>query len=139
MIRLLSLLVIFSMFISCSPDVIKKKDIIEDDNFRDLLIDLHKAEGVITIAKLSIKQNKNDTISPYNFVLKKHNVSRLEFEKTIKYYANHTEEYKLFYDSITSYFDKKKNELELEIKSSFKNVDIKKKAVEKSLKMKEQI
>lgn len=112
MLRLFFLLVLFSIFINCSSDIVKKRDIIEDDKFQELLIDFHKAEGIITIAKLNSKKKKNDTISPYNYILKKHNISRHKFDKTIEYYSNHTEEYVVFYDSINNYFLKQKKDIE---------------------------
>lgn len=112
MLRTLLLLITLSLFIGCSSDTIKKRNILDDDKFRELLIDLHKAEGIITIANLNKKGNKNDTISPYNSVLKKHNVSRSEFDRTIEYYSSHTEEYIVFYDSINNYFLKQKEDIE---------------------------
>lgn len=101
------------VFIGCSSNKISKKDIINDGEFYEVLKDFHKAGGIITVARLNDKTHKNDTISPYNYILKKHNISRADFDKTISYYSTHTKEFLPFYDSINNHFLAQKKELEL--------------------------
>ncbi len=102
------IILIIALF-SCS-DSVKKRDIINEDIFFNLLIDMHKADGIISDMNLT-KDKKSDSISVYNSVLKKNNVSREDFDKTIKYYSLHTDEYLLIYDSLENLFDSIQSEL----------------------------
>lgn len=104
------------LIISCNDSSkVRKSEIISDNEFIDILIDLHKADGIIISSDLRNKNKERDSISLYNYVLKKHNVSRLKFSKTVKYYSIHIEEYNLFYDSINNYFTDLQENLKKEI------------------------
>ncbi len=93
-----------------------KREIIKKDNFIDILTDIHKAGSLIEFKNLQAKNNvKADSVSLYNFILKKHNVSREKFRKTIDYYAEHYEDYLIIYDSVQSKL--KREEKELQIKA----------------------
>lgn len=96
-------IIVLTILFSCS-DSVSKREIINEDDFFNLLIDMHKADGIISDLNLT-KNKKSDSVSVYNSVLKKHNISREYFDKTIKYYSKHTEEYLLIYDSLENYFD----------------------------------
>jgi len=138
MVRNFFTLVIFVVFISCSSDTVSKSDIIDDEKFMEVLKDFHKAEGLIIISRLYDKKNKHDTISLYNYILKKHNISREEFDKTINYYTNHTEEYVPFYDSINNYFLAKKKELEIQLEEDLEKMSPKEQFASKNLWTKKQ-
>ena len=104
------------LIISCDDSSkIGKSEILSDNEFIDIIIDLHKTDGMIITSDLRNKNKKKDSISLYNYVLKKHNVSRLKFSKTVKYYSLHIEEYNLFYDSVNNYFIHMQSELNKEI------------------------
>lgn len=112
------LIILFSFFwFSCDDSSqVKKSEILSDNEFVDILIDLHKADGIIVSSDIR-KRNRNrleDSISLYNYVLKKHNVSRKTFSKTVKYYSFHIEEYNLFYDSVNDYFTQLQKTLKIE-------------------------
>lgn len=138
MARNFFIFLILFVFSNCSSDTIKKSEIIDDDEFIEVLKDFHKSVGIINIAKLNDKKNKNDTISPYNYILKKHNISREKFDKTVQYYANNTEEYIPFYDSINSYFLKEKTKLEKQLEEDLKKMTPKAKFALKNLWTKKQ-
>ncbi len=105
-----------SFFYSCNDSSnVRRSEILSDDEFIDILIDLHKADGIIVSSDLQKRDRRKDSISLYNYVLKKHNVSRNTFSKTVKYYSLHIEEYNLFYDSLTNYFTQLQEDLKQEI------------------------
>ena len=131
--RLLYILLGISLLASCSTNKVNKSEIINDDEFIEVLKDFHKSEGIISIAKLNNKTHKNDTISPYNYILKKHNVSRAKFDKTLKYYSNHTSEYIHLYDSINIFFSLKQKELEMQIEEDLKKMTPKQQFASKNL------
>jgi len=121
MVRIFLIFLVVSLFLSCSEsDEIKKRDIIDDDVFLNLLIDMHQAEGVISASNIKLNRRKRDSVSIYNFVLKKHNVSRQDFNNTVKYYTFHTDEYLVFYDSINSHFKAVNSEIKAELEKERK-------------------
>jgi hypothetical protein len=94
---------------------IRRSEIIDDDIFMELLFDIHLTDGIVSASKSSAKYKKDST-SIYNYVFKKHNVRRIDFEKTVKYYSLNSEEFYFFYDSLISYFTYLENELKEEMK-----------------------
>ncbi len=94
----------------CNED--KNDYLIETKKFKNILIDMHLADGILQAENLQSKFNrKRDTITPYNFVLKKHNVSRGHFEKTVNYYTLHSEDYKIIYKSVIDSISKMEDEI----------------------------
>ncbi len=138
MIKHLFIFAVLLIFISCSSDSISKKDIIEDEKFYEILKDFHKSGGIITVARLNDKKHKNDTISPYNYILKKHNISREDFDKTISYYSIHAQEFLPFYDSINNYFLSQKKELEVLMEEQLSKMSPKEQFASKNLWQKKQ-
>ncbi len=100
------------LFLACN-NKIKKREILKDKDFISILIDIHKADGIIEFKNLQAKNKKTDSVSLYNFVLKKHKVSREKFRKTIDYYAVHNEKYLEIYNSVQSYFKEKEKKLQI--------------------------
>jgi len=100
------------------------KDILSEDEFYDLLKDIHIADGIVTTSNTGYKM-KNDSVSVYNYVLKKHNVSREVFNNTVDYYSVHAEEYDLLYDSLVNYFTSLEKSLDenLQIEKEKENDD----------------
>lgn len=96
-----------------NEDKVRKRDILKEKEFISVLIDIHKADGIIQFKNLQAKSKTADSVSLYNFVLKKHNISREKFRKTIDYYAVHNETYLTIYDSVQSFFNKKEKKLQI--------------------------
>ena len=92
---------------------IRKRDILKKKQFVSVLIDIHKADGIIQFKNLQAKNKATDSVSLYNFVLKKHHISREKFKKTVDYYAVHNEDYLIIYDSVQSFFNKKEKNLQI--------------------------
>ncbi len=102
------------LFFACNNEnKIRKGEILKEKDFIDILIDIHKADGIIEFKNLQSVRNHTDSISLYNYVLKKHNVSREKFRKTVDYYAVHNEEYINIYKTVQSYFNKQIKELQI--------------------------
>jgi len=102
-------------FFACNDSsTIKKREILDDDVFLSVLKDIHKSDGIVTASKLGVKM-KSDSVSIYNYILKKHNISRDDFKKTVQYYSLHTDQYNVFYDSLTNYFDTLENIIKVEM------------------------
>ncbi len=113
--KVLTLFIVIFVFSDCqNTEKVRKGEILKDDIFYKVLIDIHKADGIIASTNIRTDQKMTDSVSLYNYVLKKNNVSRPDFIKTVEYYTIHPEKYIVFYDSLESYFDKLNTELAIE-------------------------
>ncbi len=90
------LLALVILFIACEPpDEYKhlKPYILSEEKFMDVFVDYTLIESTIN---LNIKgANDQNFDSLYNFnVFKKHNVSKAQYDSTLKYYSAKPEEFK---------------------------------------------
>ncbi len=99
---LLILALIF--FVECNNS--EKEDIIEQDKFVDILVDIHIADALISNKGFYDGNLKDSTKSYYNYVLKKHKVSRASFDKSMEYYSKDTENYLKLYDKVIAIISK---------------------------------
>ncbi len=111
-IKIFFYILILINFVACNKEV-KKRDILKKDKFINTLIEIHKANGLIQVKNLQAKNNTKDSVSLYNYILKKENISRKKFRNTVDWYAVHYDEYLKVIDSVQSYFSKKQKELEI--------------------------
>jgi hypothetical protein len=111
-----SLIIAIIFLVGCkNNEKVRKREILSDEKFYAILIDLHMAEGIMTSTNIRQTKRINDSISMYNYVLKKHDVSRLQFVRTIEYYTIHPEKYTIFYDSLERYFENLDKQLKKEL------------------------
>ncbi len=96
----LYILLIFTLF--CLSDCKKSedKDIVPEDKFIDVLVDIHIADAVMSDKGLYDGSLKDVKKSYYHYVLKKHNLSRQSFDKSLEYYSQHGEVYVKMYDKV---------------------------------------
>ncbi len=93
---------------SCEKD---KKELIPEDKFIEILIDVYKTQGVLELNNRieNLEDiNKNErgkSVSAYNYLFKKHKVSRSDFSRTTAYYTEHTDKFLKIYDTLESYFN----------------------------------
>ncbi len=95
--QILVLLAIITTFIHCESS---SKGIIERGKFIDILIDLHISDAVLSSKGYFDGSLKDSTDSYYNYILKKYNISRADFDKSLAYYNKDTEEYLKMYNEV---------------------------------------
>ncbi len=100
------ILLIIALFLFTQCDNSDKKDIIEQDKFIDILVDIHIADAIISNKGFYDGNLKDSTKSYYNYVLKKHNISRASFDKSMEYYSKDTESYLKLYDKVIAIISK---------------------------------
>lgn len=61
-------------------DIIPKKDLIE------ILTEINIANGLLTLPKLTYEYRKTDTIPVYNGIIAAHGYTRVQMDRTMKYY-----------------------------------------------------
>jgi hypothetical protein len=76
------------------------KLVIRPDSMEVLLVDMHIAEGMVSVLKN--KEQTSGVLSSEYFdaILKKHNLNRESFEESVKYYAYHTEKMDDIYEKV---------------------------------------
>lgn len=74
--------------------------IIDKEQFVEILADLHITDAILAEKAWYDAKLRDSTRSYYNYVLKKHHISRAQFDKTLDYYSNNLEEYSLMYEQV---------------------------------------
>ena len=78
----------------------KSERIMDAEKFKNVLKEMHLADGVVGAKKLSSKLKKDTLKNIYSYVFKKHNISRSVFENTMRYYSENTVEYVAIYEQL---------------------------------------
>lgn len=102
--KIIILFLFIISFASCTNNEKAKKteNLIEKSKFITVLTELHIADGIIKTKGLKRTIKKGDSNTYYNHIFKKYSISRADFETTVEFYAKHTDEYKIIYDSVTA-------------------------------------
>ena len=95
---LFSLLLLF--LIACHHDAAAPDNLIEEDQFIPLLVDVHLADGY-----LSSKSQMPESLSYrgnglYSAIFKKHQVDSVQFKKSYQYYSVHLEQMNRIYKAV---------------------------------------
>ncbi len=80
------------LFVGCSN---RKKYIIDNEKFVDILTEVHMADGVMAIKNLNDRALPNQSNqSYYNYIYKKYNVTKDQFDSTLFYYGRQPDAFK---------------------------------------------
>jgi hypothetical protein len=94
----------------CSGEQVRVPDYtIQRDTFISVLVDIHMAD-----AYLAMKRSADDILLKDEFyaeILRKHQVSKKEFDTTVQFYARHPALYEALYDEILALFSTREGEL----------------------------
>ncbi|MDF1550753.1 MAG: DUF4296 domain-containing protein [Bacteroidales bacterium] len=102
--KIIILLLILSG-ISCSQD--NDVDVIEKEKFVDILTDMHLTDAILANKGWYDAKLKDTTRSYYNYILKKYDISRAEFDYSLDYYSHNIEEYNIMYDEVIAKLNEK--------------------------------
>lgn len=127
--KIISLLAIISVLVSCKEEVVKKPDrLIEKEAMVNIMYDLSLLEAIKYQNPTSLDTFK---INPKKYIYKKYKIDSLQFAQNNTYYASNYEEYANIIDQINNRLTKKKAEIAALIKAEAKKNKKKKKPVEK--------
>lgn len=126
-IILLSTIIIFA--VSCSDN----EGIISKDKIIVILTDLHKANIIFSDLRLSDTKLKEKNASHYNYIFKKYNITRAEFEKTLKYYSYNLGEYIIIYDEVVAKLEKEELDFVKPVTNMFDIHDLVKDSIAKRI------
>jgi len=123
------------LYTSCSQEGGDVNNSLPKEKFIKVLKDIHLADGIITAGGLNKKVGKKDTVSLYNYIFKKHQVSKISFENSVSHYCENPEEFKSIYKTVIYELkqQKKKSDKKTDKKAKKNKNDIWKKKREWSL------
>jgi hypothetical protein len=97
--KIITLLTIITLFVSCKEEVVNKPErLIEKDVMVDIMYDLSVLEAIKYQNPTSLDTFK---INPREYIFKKYKIDSIQFAKSNVYYASDYEDYKLMFEQIT--------------------------------------
>ncbi|MFV7234079.1 MULTISPECIES: DUF4296 domain-containing protein [Flavobacterium] len=127
--KIISLLAIISVLVSCKEEVVKKPDrLIEKEVMVNIMYDLSLLEAIKYQNPASLDTFK---INPKKYIYKKYKIDSLQFAQNNTYYASNYEEYANIIVQVEDRLTKKKAEIAALIKAEAKKNKNKKKTVVK--------
>ncbi|UQD55335.1 DUF4296 domain-containing protein [Flavobacterium sp. K5-23] len=120
--KILSLLTILAVFISCKEEgIIKPERLIEKEMMEEVIYDLTILDAIKYQNPASLETNN---INPSKYIYKKYKIDSLQFAQNNVYYASNYGEYKIMFEKIT-----KRIENEKAVTDSLVKIEEKKNAV----------
>jgi hypothetical protein len=125
--KIILLLAIVIVFVSCKDEVVKKPNrLIEKETMVNIMYDLSVLDGVKYQNPASLDSFK---INPNKYIYNKYKVDSLQFAQSNIYYASDYEEYSGFVDQINARLIKNKAEATAIMKAQAKKKKLKKKPI----------
>lgn len=108
-----NILLIFSfiLFYSCSINS-SDNEIINEDKFIDVLVDIHLADATLVVKGLKINTDSTKIRLFYNDVLVKHNVTQKQIENTLLLYSEDPRDFEKIYEKVSEKIVKLEGEYE---------------------------
>ncbi|MBQ3691126.1 MAG: DUF4296 domain-containing protein [Bacteroidales bacterium] len=85
-----------AFFSSCSGP----QPSIKMDKFAQIVYDMHFTDAVLDVARFDDKNLKSDSVSYYNNLFKKYDITRKTFVEEIEWYTQHPDKYKELYEKV---------------------------------------
>lgn len=121
--RVFNILIFVLALTSCS--VFKRnKDVLNKDQFAQVLADIHLADAVLAEKGYSPVKDSVKINMYYADIFKKNNITLAQFDSTLKYYTVHAEKYDLVYDQVLEILSKRQEEIKLEANNKNKKKEI---------------
>jgi len=93
-ILLFSFFLIF-LFAGCD----RPKSVLNQREMEDVLFDLHKLEGTLSVKDGNYIFDKKDNLY-YSSILKKHHITQADFDSSVVWYTKHPKQFERMYDNI---------------------------------------
>jgi hypothetical protein len=104
--KILSLLAIWAVFISCKEEaIIKPEHLIEKEVMEEIIYDLTVLDAIKYQNPASLEMHN---INPSKYIYKKYKIDSLQFAQSNVYYASDYGEYKIMFEQITKRLEKSK-------------------------------
>lgn len=95
---------LFSFLLGCKdPDKIPK-DVLSEKQMCRLLIDIHTLEGAFLVMPNAVSAKEG-----YETIFKKHNVTAIQYEKSMRFYQEKPQFLEKIYEAVRDTFEKRMN------------------------------
>nr|WP_320117643.1 DUF4296 domain-containing protein [uncultured Marinifilum sp.] len=103
-------------FTSCNNK--KEAPKLNEDQFIKLLIDIHIADGTLSAQNIYRSGNNQRPSYYYNSIYKKYNLSPVEFDSCVSYYASNAKKFTEIYDIVIDSLNKLDTKYRIDIKNA---------------------
>lgn len=111
--RILITIAISTIILSCNIITNKTDDnIIPRDSMVQIITEIHLADAVLNNAQNNGYIEPDSTPKYYSEILKKHNITKEKFDRSIKHYVDQLEEFDNMYDEVIAKLNLKQIEIE---------------------------
>lgn len=112
--KIITLLTIVTLFVSCKEEVVNKPErLIEKDVMVDIMYDLSILEAIRNQNPASLDTFK---INSRDYIFKKYKIDSAQFAKSNVYYASDYNEYKSMFEKISKRLEANKNNVDSLVK-----------------------
>ncbi|MCK4661745.1 MAG: DUF4296 domain-containing protein [Bacteroidales bacterium] len=111
--KILKLIFIVILFSGCGQNRIRNipEDIIPRDSMISLMVDIHLADGILSVKKFNSHKHKYQIESYYAYILQKHSYTREQYDSSVVFYSNYPEEYDIMYEEVLTELSKMEGEI----------------------------
>ncbi len=95
--HIITSVLLMSFLLACNKD---KQDVLEKETFINILVDLHLYDAVLSDKGYYDGNLTDSTTSYYHYILKKYQISRSAFDRSVKYYNKNGDEYLEIYKEV---------------------------------------
>ena len=103
--KLVALLLLFTILISCQKPAIPKPDnLIDEDVMVDIIYDISILEAIKTQRAIVLESNN---INPDTYIYKKYKIDSIQFANSDKFYASDIKKYKAIFEKVSKRMEEK--------------------------------
>jgi uncharacterized protein (UPF0276 family) len=85
-------------------------NIIDEDTFIDVLVDIHIADAIIVVNGLKINTDSTQIRQYYHDVLVKYDITQVQLQQTLVYYAKNPRDFERLYKKVSEKIVKQEEE-----------------------------
>jgi len=105
-----------TFLISCEEDI-KNTPLLNEDQFTNMLIDIHIIEGTLSSQNIFRSGDNYRPSYYYNSIYKKYNITREQFDSCLSYYSYDTKDFTRIYDGIIDSLNRLETQYRIEVKN----------------------
>lgn len=101
------IIISFLLLISCSKNFNQNKDILPEEKFIEITIDIQKAQALVNFKSDSLQNVRSIRLNSYNEeVLNKHNVTKEKYNKSVEYYTSKPDKFNKIMEEVVKNLNK---------------------------------
>jgi len=93
--RFIIIILLFTSFAACKEELP-----LDLNQFKDLLLDMHRTDGILSAERRSSGIDEKENYKYYNNLYKKYGINKAEFDECMLYYSSEIKEFSEMYDDI---------------------------------------